>query len=218
MKPFSFSLISLSILLLCTGCSRRGASELLPILSVGISSTNNHQLLLTAEAVRQDSLEGNAAPVYLRTAEDSPDALFRSAERLLAGTLYLSHARTFVIDQSVGENDLPALVASLLSRKDVRLTLRIAVARGVSADEIIRAEAVAQEIPGEALATMLDAYTHHGNLPNLPLCLTADRLLSGSDFCLPALTLTTEGRVIPAGFAQFRAGRFVGFSRGERDA
>ena len=123
-------------LCLLTGCAGRGAGDLLPILSAGISSSSDDALTLTAEAVRQDSLEGNAASVYLTTSGDTPEHLFSGAEQLLAGQLYLSHARTFVIDESVAREGIEPLVQALLARSDVRLTLRIAVARDVTADKL----------------------------------------------------------------------------------
>lgn len=171
--------------------------------------------MLTAEAVRQDSLEGNAASLYLTTSGDDPAALFTGAEQLLAGQLYLSHARTFVIDEAVAREGIAPLVQALLAQDDVRLTLRLAVARDVTADEIVRAQAVVEEIPGEALGALLDAHAVQGGLPDLPLCRVSDRILSGADFSLPALTLTEDGRVIPAGQADFRLGRMTGFSGGE---
>ena len=205
-------------LCLLTGCAGRGAGDLLPILSAGISSSSDGALTLTAEAVRKDSLEGNAASVYLTTSGDTPEHLFSGAEQLLAGQLYLSHARTFVIDESVAREGIEPLVQALLARSDVRLTLRIAVARDVTADQIVRAQAVVEEIPGAALGSLLDAHTEHGNLPDLPLCRVADRILSVGDFSLPALSLTQDGRVIPAGKADFRLGRMTSFTGGGGNA
>ena len=85
----------------------------------------------------------------------------------------------------------------------------------MTADEIVRAQAVVEEIPGEALGALLDAHAVQGGLPDLPLCRVSDRILSGADLSLPALTLTEDGRVIPAGQADFRLGRMTGFSGGE---
>lgn len=214
------SAVFLALLILCSGCaqSEKRAGDLLPILSAGISRSKDGSLTLTAEAVRQDSLEGNATPVYLTASGPDPDALFRSAAQLLAGDLYLSHARTVVVDAAVAQDGIPPLVQTLLTRDDVRLTMRIAIARNASADKIVRAQAVAQDIPGEALAALLQGNATRGKLPDLPLCRIADQLLTGADFSLPALTLTTDGRVIPAGQANFRLGRLVGFSGGEEDA
>ena len=134
------------------------------------------------------------------------------------GKLYLSHARTVVIDASIAEQGIGPLVRALLARSDVRLTLRLAVARDVTADEIVRAQAVVEDIPGEALGSLLDGHTARGELPDLPLCRVADRILSGGDFSLPAVTLTGDGRVIPAGQADFRLARMTGFSGGDSDA
>ena len=118
-----------AVLLACVGGKGRGAGDRLPILSAGVSASSDGQLLLTAEAVRQDSLEGNAASLYLTTSGDDPAALFTGAEQLLAGQLYLSHARTFVIDEAVALESIAPLVQVLLAQDDVRLTLRLAVAR-----------------------------------------------------------------------------------------
>lgn len=211
-------LLFLPLLLCLTGCaSMPDAGDLLPIISAGIGA-DDAGLKLTAEAVRQDSLEGSASSVYLTAQAEDPDALFKQADRLLADKLYFSHARTFVLDEETARTGLRPLVSSLLTRGDVRLTLRLAVARDVAADEIVRAEAIAEEIPGEALGALLDQQAREGNIPDLPLCSLADALLSGADFSLPALILTEDGRVTPAGQAEFRLGRLTGFTGGETDA
>ncbi len=205
-------------LALYVGGVGHGAGDLLPILSASISKASDDALELTAEAVRQDSLEGNATSVYLTATGRTPEQLLSEVEQMLAGQLYLSHARTIVVDESVAEQNFAPIVQTLLTRSDVRLTLRIAVARGVPADAIVRAQAVAEEIPGAALGALLDAHAKRGGLPDLPLCRIADRMLSGQDFSLPALTLTPDGRVIPAGSAHFHAGHLTHFSRGDTDA
>ena len=205
-------------LALYAGGVGHGAGDLLPILSTSISKSSDNALALTAEAVRQDSLEGNAASVYLTASGDTPEQLLYEIEQMLAGQLYLSHARTIVLDESVAASGLAPIVQTLLARNDVRLTLRIAVARDVPADAVVKAQAVAEEIPGAALGALLDAHAKRGGLPDLPLCRIADCMLSGQDFSLPALTLTPDGRVIPAGTANFHQGRLRGFSGGEQHA
>lgn len=206
---------AVAVLLACAGGKGRGAGDQLPILSAGVTTASDGSLVLTAEAVRQNSLEGDAASLYLTASGQTPAQLFTGAEQVLAGQLYLSHARTFVIDETVARSGIAPLVRALLAQDDVRLTLRLAVARDVTADQIIRAQAVVEEIPGEALGSLLDAHAVQGGLPDLPLCRVSDRILSGADFSLPALTLTEDGRVIPAGQADFRLGRMTGFSGGE---
>lgn len=201
-------------LALYSGGVGHGAGDLLPILSASVSHTPDDTLKLTAEAVRQDSLEGNAASVYLTASGDTPEQLLSEIEQMLAGQLYLSHARTIVLDKAVAQNGLSPLVQTLIKRNDVRLTLRIAVARDVPADSVVRAQAVAEEIPGAALGSLLDAHAKRGGLPDLPLCRIADCMLSGQDFSLPALTLTSDGRVIPAGVAHFHDGHLQRFSGG----
>lgn len=211
-------LVGALCLALYAGGVGHGAGDLLPILSASIAQTSDEQLTLTAEAVRQDSLEGNAASVYLTASGDSTEQLLSEIEQMLAGELYLSHARTIVIDETVAKSGFPPLVQTLLARNDVRLTLRIAVSRGVPSDAIVKAQAVAEEIPGAALGALLDAHAKRGGLPDLPLCRIADCMLSGQDFSLPALTLTPDGRVIPAGSAQFHEGQLVRFSGGDHNA
>ena len=68
-------ILIVAVLLACVGGKGRGAGDRLPILSAGVSASSDGQLVLTAEAVRQDSLEGNAASLYLTTSGD-PSALF----------------------------------------------------------------------------------------------------------------------------------------------
>lgn len=213
-----FLLCAALCLALYAGGTGHGAGDLLPILSASIAESPDNTLVLTAEAVRQDSLEGNASSVYLTVSGDTPEQLLSEIEQMLAGQLYLSHARTIVLDETAAARGLAPIIQTLLARNDVRLTLRIAVARGVPADAIVKAQAVAEEIPGAALGTLLDAHAKRGGLPDLPLCRIADCLLSGRDFSLPALTLTRDDRVIPAGAANFHQGRLQSFSGGEHHA
>ena len=213
------------LLLLCllplvlTGCAGApDAGDLLPILTAGVSMDADGGLELTAEAVRQEELEGTASSTYLTAHGDSPDDLFAQADALMANSLYFSHARTFIIDESLARAGLRPLVGSLLDRGDVRLTLRLAVARDAEADDLVRAKAVAAQLPGEALGDLLDLRAEQGDLPDLPLSAAADALLAGADFSLPALTLTDDGRVLPDGQADFRLGRLAGFSGGDAHA
>lgn len=212
--------VLLALTVLLSGCARAGrdTAGLLPVLTAGLSATPDGTLTLTAEAVRQDELEGAASAVYLTTQGKTPQEVLDQADARMADALYLSHARTLVIDERLARSGLHPLVRALLARGDVRLTLRLAVARGVPAQAVVQGQALAGQIAGEALGDLLDRRAHTGLLPDLPLCRTADALLAGRDFALPALTCDAQGCVVAAGQAEFRLGRLTGFSGGVADA
>ena len=161
MKRF---LVLLPLLALLSGCgsnsNRRvelneNTGQLLPVSALAMD-THKRGYTMTVESIRQDSLNGDAAPAYFTVEGETFDELFQRADELLASRLYLSHAQAVVVSPSIAQNALPALVDCLLGRPDARLTLRIAVARGAAPDEVLRADAVVEGIPGVALAALLD--------------------------------------------------------------
>ena len=72
-------LLPLFALLLLGGCS---AENPLPVSAAALSRTESGYQL-TAELIRQDSLDGDATPVYLSAEGTDLPALFAQAERLL---------------------------------------------------------------------------------------------------------------------------------------
>ena len=213
MKKLFAALLVLSLL---SGCGRielgEAAGRLLPVSALALSFTPNGGVALTAESIRQDSLDGDAAPVYLCAAGDTLDEVFDTADQMLAHRLYLSHAQTIIVSPDFADARLDELTGFLLSRRDARLTMRIAVAHEASPEDVLRAEAIAEEIPGVALASLLDQRAREERLPDLPLYRLLDRRLSGVDFSLPVLTVAADGHAQPAGQAQFTKGRFSGFA------
>lgn len=188
------------------------AGQLLPVSAIALSS-HREILRLTVESIRQDSLDGGASPAYLAAEGVDCAAVFEEADQMLAHRLYLSHAQALVISEDWARYHLPALVEYLISRTDARLTLRIAVAREVSPESVLCAPSVAEEIPGVALASLLDKRAEEGQTADLPLYQLLDLMLNERAFALPALTLGVDGHAQPAGEAYFEKGRLTGFSQ-----
>ena len=141
----------LPLLFLLAGCDRQAvriqdAGQLLPVSALAID-THASGYQMTVESIRQDSLDGDAAPAYFSVEGATFDELFQRADALLASRLYLSHAQAIVVSPAVVQTALSALTQSLLARPDARLTLRIAVARDASPDAVLRAPAVSEDIP-----------------------------------------------------------------------
>lgn len=219
-------LILLPLFALLTACGtdqnrrvelNQDAGQILPVSALAID-LHEQGYIMTVESIRQDSLNGDAAPAYFSVAGETFDGLFTLADELLASRLYLSHTQVIVVSASVAGGALPALVDSLLARPDARLTLRIAVARGAAPDEILRADAVVEGIPGVALASLLDQRASDGTLADCPLFRLIDRQTGGHPFSLPALRLDSDGHAAPAGSVTMENGVLTFPSGGERHA
>lgn len=216
----------LPLLTLLSGCSPRSdrraelnqnASQLLPVSALAID-THENGFAMTVETVRQDSLNGDAAPAYFTVEGETFDELFLRADELLASRLYLSHTQAIVISPPLAQFSLPALVDSLLGRPDVRLTLRIAVARNAAPDEVLRADAVVEGIPGMALAALLDRRAADGSLADCPLFRLLDRTMSDLPISLPVVKLNQDGHAAPDGSVQLAYNTLTFTTGGTRHA
>ena len=144
MKRLSVMLIC-CILPLC-GCS---AESPLPVSAAAVSRTAEGYAM-TAELIRQDSLDGDATPVYLTAEGENLPALFEDANHKLGGHFYFSHAETVLVDISLAKDGIEDLAAYLTERPDARLTLRLVVARGALAAELLQLDALGELIPAVA--------------------------------------------------------------------
>lgn len=201
-----FALCVLCAALLC-GCS---AENPLPVSAAAMSRTADGYRL-TAELIRQDSLDGDAAPVYLSVeAEDLP-SLFAEAERRLGGHFYFSHAETVILDEGLAEAGIRELTGWLAERQDARLTLRLVVARDASADELLQLEALGEAIPGVALYELLEGLSARGDVPDAPLYKVQNALAQGQTVQLPYLYATEDEHAAAGGAAIFDGGCLTGF-------
>ncbi|MGI6180530.1 MAG: hypothetical protein ACOYIE_00460 [Agathobaculum sp.] len=192
------------ILLLLCGCSQ----EVSPVSALALDRTEDGYRL-TAELVRQDSLDEPAAPSYLSAAGRDLPALLRGIENLLPGELYLSHAQVLLLSEEVAQDSILALADYLCQHNDVRLSLRVAVVREGAADELMKAS-------GEvfALSELLDRSASAGTLPDMPLYRTAEALHADGTAILPALRVDAFGQTAPAGTAVFARERLSCFLDG----
>ncbi|MCI7125391.1 MAG: hypothetical protein MR935_04185 [Agathobaculum sp.] len=196
-------LIPLLLALLC-GCAR----EVSPVSALALDRTESGYRM-TAEVVRQDSMDDPAAPAYLSaTGRDLPE-LIRGIENLLPGELYLSHAQVLLISEEVAQDSILALADYLCRDPDVRLSLRVAVVRDGAADALMRAD---DEV--FALSEMLDRAADAGTLPDMPLYRAAEVLHADGTAILPALRLDEFGQTAPAGTAVFANARLSCFLDG----
>lgn len=181
------------ILLALYGCSR----EVSPVSALALDKTAGGYRL-TAEIVRQDSLDEAASPAYLTVSgSDMPDLLQRLGN-LLPGELYLSHAQVLLLDESAAEESILPLADYLCADNDVRLSLRVAVVRGSAAADLMRND---DEV--YALSELLERAAREGTLPDMPLYRAAEVLHASGTAILPALHLDEFGQSAPAGTAVF---------------
>ena len=181
------------ILLALYGCSR----EVSPVSALALDKTAGGYRL-TAEIVRQDSLDEAASPAYLTVSgSDMPDLLQRLGN-LLPGELYLSHAQVLLLDESAAEESILPLADYLCTDNDVRLSLRVAVVRGSAAADLMRND---DEV--YALSELLERAAREGTLPDMPLYRAAEVLHASGTAILPALHLDEFGQTAPDGTAVF---------------
>lgn len=181
------------ILLALYGCSR----EVSPVSALALDKTAG-VYRLTAEIVRQDSLDEAASPAYLTVSgSDMPDLLQRLGN-LLPGELYLSHAQVLLLGENAAEESILPLADYLCTDNDVRLSLRVAVVRGSAAADLMRND---DEV--YALSELLERAAREGTLPDMPLYRAAEVLHASGTAILPALHLDEFGQSAPAGTAVF---------------
>ena len=203
MKTVRNLLFPLLLLLLC-GCSR----EVSPVSALALDRIDAGYRL-TAEVVRQDSLDDAAAPASLSvTGHDLPE-LVRNLRNILPGELYLSHAQVLLISEDVASESILPLADYLCEDNNVRLSLRVAVVRGGAADVLLEND---DEV--YALSEMLDQAARSGTLPDMPLYRATEVLHANGTAILPALYLDEFGQTAPAGTAVFSEERLSCFLDG----
>lgn len=196
-------LLPLTLLMLC-GCSR----ELSPVSALALDKTGD-SYRLTAEVVRQDSLDDTASPAYLTASGDDLPELLQTLSNLLPGELHLSHAQVLLLSEPVAEQGILPLADYLCTDNDVRLSLRVAVVRDGAASELLKND---DEV--YALSEMLDRAAQEGTLPDMPLYRAAEVLHASGTAILPALHLDEFGQTAPAGTAVFANSQLTCFLDG----
>lgn len=71
---------------------------------------------------------------------------------------------------------------------------------------MLRAPAVSEDIPGIALAALLDERAKDGSMADCPLFRLLDRQTGGESFSLPVLRLSRDGHAAPDGSVQVAGG------------
>lgn len=204
----------LPLLLLLAGCGDARETGLLSPVSAAALSLGADGLTLTAETVFQDSAEGSAEPEYLSAEAKTVPNVFASIANNVGSEFYFSHAQAIVVDEGFAREGLLPLCTYLCDDSEIRLDVRLCVARDASAEDVLRAWAPNGEVPGFALSRMLAQGEKRGTGVDMPLFRFLDDLLADEATALPAVTVGVDGQAIPAGTAYFSEGRLIGFSEG----
>lgn len=190
--------------LLC-GCER----EVSPVSALALDRQGSGYRL-TAEVVRQDSLDDPAAPAYFSaTGSDLPE-LLQKVEYMLSSELYLDQTQVLLLSENVAKDSILALADYLCQKPDIRLSLRIAVVRDGSASDVLKAD---DEV--FALSDMLDRAADAGVLPDMPLYRATEVLHTDGTAILPAVRVDEFEQTTPAGTAVFANARLSCFLDGE---
>lgn len=194
----------LPLLFALGGCAR----EISPVSALALDKTETGYRL-TAEVVRQDSLDDVAAPAYLSATGDDLPALLAYLGNIVPGDLYLSHAQVLLLSEDVAADSILPLADYLCQDNDVRLSLRVAVVRDGTAGALLQND---DEV--YALSELLDRAAAQGTLPDMPLYRAAEVLHASGSAILPALRLDDEEQTAPAGTAVFAGSRLSCFLDG----
>ena len=206
MKKQSLMALFAALTVLC-GCAR----EVSPVSSLALDRLADGYRL-TAEVVRQDSLDDAAAPAYLSaTGHDMPE-LLQNIERVLGNELYLNHAQVLLIDEAVANEGILTLADYLCQLSDVRLSLRAAVVRDGEAAALMQ-----QDSEVFALADLLDLAAEQGTLPDMPLYRVTEVLHANGTAILPALHVDEFDQISPAGVAVFANEKLSCYLDGEME-
>lgn len=192
-------------LLPLAGCS---AETPLPVSAAALSRTGEGYQM-TAELIRQDSLDGDATPVYLVAEGADLPALFEDADRKMGGRFYFSHAETVILDEALAAEGIAEVAAYLVERPDARLTLRLVIARDADAEELLQLDALGENIPGVALSELLNHLAEAEKIPDQPLYRVQNALNAGEELLLPCLRETNDGHAAAEGLAVLRGGALL---------
>lgn len=201
----ALALCTLLLPLVCSGCAEH---ELSPVSALSLD-WEDERYRLTAELVRQDSMDESISPSYLCAAGPTLQSVLYGLENLLPGELFVSHAQVLLVSEAVARKDLAELTDYLCTQGDLRLTLRLAVVREGAADALMQN---GDEV--FALAELLDRAAEDGTLPDFPLARVVQTLHTDGTALLPALTLDEYGQTAPAGVAVFARAQLSHFIDG----
>lgn len=171
-KAFSLVLLILCTLLL-TGCwNRRELSDVAIVSGFGVDwvpDSNRYRLTMqivnpTAIPSAQSGTGGGgggggsqAAPIIVISAEGRTlyEAV-REGTKLTTRQLYFAHLRAIVIGETLARRGIEELFDSLVRSDEVRLTSKLYVARGTSAEAVLSMSTVFEQNPAEALVSKME--------------------------------------------------------------
>lgn len=198
-----------SMFTLSSCADARETGTLSPVSSAAISADKDG-FTLTAETVFQDGIEGIATPEYLSGTAQTIEQVFDEIKNNVGGEFYFSHAQVIVIDENFAKSGISELCEYLSHKNEVRLDMRICVAKDVTAVDVLKAWAPNGEVPGFALARLLTQGEKRETGVDMPLFRFYDDMLASGESVLPAVTIGQDGTVVPAGTAVFENGVLVG--------
>lgn len=165
-KSFRSVFVSISVLLVLTGCwNRREMNDLLIAAGMGVDKVDEGylvtiQVIDPGEITAKKGRGHTPVTVYSETGETVFAAL-RKMTTVAARKIYFSHLRMFVIGEETARKDGIANVTEFLYRDhELRADYYIAVARNSTAKEVLEGLTPIENIPAHKLFTSLDMSSH----------------------------------------------------------
>ncbi|MFC4075517.1 Ger(x)C family spore germination protein [Salinithrix halophila] len=222
---------------LLTGCwNRREIDELAIVLAAGIDKTEKGQYRFSLQFVNPSEVAGEATgrSSSVTTYADNGYSLFealRAASQISPRRLYVGSTQVLVISEEVAKEGIEEIFDLLHRDPEFQTSLKILVARGISAEDLLSTATSLEKVPASKLTRTLQITEKvwAESIANTTHDIVGDLVSEGKDPVISGVRVTGDpgkGRkepentkeIIPpakikfAGLALFRKDRFKGWA------
>lgn len=193
------------------GCSWRDAGDLSAV-TAGAISYNGKDYSLTAElAIPNAETPTPDSETITGKAENIPQAIDNTGFGRSA-LLYWSHARVFLMGETVLKKGILKEIQDLTVSSEVRPSVRLCAVKGSKASDVLKeCKSIDGNPAGFALGNSIDEAIQQSQAPDLPLYRVLDRVeTQGVDPVLPAVSVK-EKQAVLSGAALFSGDTLCGW-------